>query len=79
MDISFHRLNQLIASGKITLQYDSVQQLAYYTRKIVDDEDNVTTKNVYLPGAAEIQNTLSKTNDERQGIITVRDFYQAQP
>ena len=79
MDISYHRLNQLIQAGKITLQWDAAQSLVYYTRKIFDPEtdEQTGTKNIYLPPLAQMQDTLQKTNDERAGLIVVRDFVLA--
>lgn len=81
MEISFHRLNQLITNGKVTLAYDAAQKQAYYTRKIFDPETDelLGTKNVYLPPLAEVQDILQKTTNERQGLVAIRDFYQAQP
>lgn len=79
MDLSFHELNQKIANGKKTLVYDAEEGRAYYTRKATDADDNVVTIREYLPSREEIADILQKTNNERSGLQTVRDFYLANP
>lgn len=79
MDISFATLHQKAQNGKIVLQYDSVAGQAFYERTVRNDDDEiVSTKRIYLPPLADIQTTLTATGNERQGLIFVRDFYQAQ-
>jgi hypothetical protein len=81
MDISFHRLNQLVGNNKITLQYDAATGKAYYTKPVYDEETGelTGTKNWFLPTREEIQTILDKTNNEKDGLQLVKTFYQNNP
>lgn len=80
-NVSFHKLNQLVLAGKKTLLYDEQKGLAYYEVKAVtaDDDETTVTVREYLPPRTEIQEILNKTNNEKDGLQLVKNFYQANP
>lgn len=81
MDLSFKKLNALVLAGKRTLAYDAVKGLAYYESKEVtaDDDQTVVFIREYLPTREEIQDILDKTNNEKDGLQLVKNFYIQNP
>jgi hypothetical protein len=81
MAVSFHKLNTLVLAGKKTLFYDAEKGLAWYEVKELTADDDETTVMVreYLPTRDEIQNILNKTNNEKDGLQLVKNFYLANP